>query len=136
MLEALLLGHEDWVMSVRWHPRTLKDGEEKKMMTKANLSNPNPFVNPGKPHQPNAILTGSIDKSIMVWRPDPHSEVWLNTVRVGITGGHALGIYGVAYGPGGKHLLGVGFSGAFILWANENPESRVGELLQLLLRVN
>ena len=37
-------------------------------------------------HQPLALLSASTDKMMMLWRPDPHSQVWLNDVRVGTAG--------------------------------------------------
>lgn len=65
-LEALLVGHEDWVYAARWHP-------------------------PVRGSQPLALVTASADRTMMMWRPDPASDVWLNVVRVGSVGGHTFG---------------------------------------------
>lgn len=53
-LEALLVGHEDWVHSVRWQP-------------------PQPPHSPAKdpqPAQPLCLLSTSMDRTMMLWRPD------------------------------------------------------------------
>jgi elongator complex protein 2 len=98
ILDAVLSGHEDWVFSVRWHPR----------MQRAD----------GTTYQPLCLLTASMDKSMMIWRPDPNSSLWLNDVRVGEVGGHTLGLFGGVFGPQGRAILAHGYNGAFHLWRN------------------
>ncbi len=50
-LEAVLIGHEDWVHSVAWHPRVQQpDGSGSS--------------------QPPCLLSASMDRTMMLWRPD------------------------------------------------------------------
>ncbi|CAM0135097.1 unnamed protein product [Umbelopsis sp. WA50703] len=102
MFEALLMGHDDWVYSVCWQrPIAVKDEQGQT-----------------KIHQPMRILSASSDKSMMIWRPDPDTGVWINEVRVGEIGGNTLGFYGGLFGPDGKHIIAHGSNGSFHLWQN------------------
>lgn len=38
------------------------------------------------------IVTASMDRTMMLWRPDARSGVWTNDVRVGESGGTTLGM--------------------------------------------
>ncbi|CAG8575694.1 23409_t:CDS:10, partial [Racocetra persica] len=71
-----------------------------------------------KYHQPMSILTSSSDKSMMVWKPDQDTGVWVNLVRVGEISGSALGFFGGLFGPKGDYILAHGHTGAFHLWKN------------------
>ncbi|CAG8651828.1 27661_t:CDS:10 [Gigaspora margarita] len=102
MFEALLMGHDDWVYSVCWQPPT-------SIMDKEGNA---------RYHQPMSILTSSSDKSMMVWKPDQETGVWVNLVRVGEIGGYALGFFGGLFGPKGNYILAHGHTGAFHLWKN------------------
>ncbi len=116
ILEAVLTGHEDWVFSVAWHPRVRIP-----LVASASESAASASVDPDaafKWHQPLCLLTASMDKSMMVWRPDRASSLWLNEVRVGEVGGHTLGFAGGLFGPRGAALLAHGCNGAFHLWRN------------------
>lgn len=54
-LEALLVGHEDWVHSVAWQPPGVsRDGAAK---------------------QPLCVLSASMDRTMMLWRPDAATGV-------------------------------------------------------------
>ncbi|ORX89886.1 WD40 repeat-like protein [Basidiobolus meristosporus CBS 931.73] len=97
MLEALLIGHEDWVYSVDWAPATEKNGTYT---------------------QPPVLLSASADKSMMIWTPEEEGGVWLTQVRVGEVGGNACGFYGGMFGPDGKSILAHGYNGTFHLWGN------------------
>jgi elongator complex protein 2 len=85
---SLLVGHEDWVNSVRWYP----DSQELK------------------------LVSASADKSIIIWSFDPESGVWYNQVRLGDVGGTVLGYYGALVLPGGTRLLAHGYHGALQAW--------------------
>jgi elongator complex protein 2 len=61
-LDSLLMGHDNWVYSVRWHPRL---GDT----------------------QPAVLLSASMDRTLMLWTPDPSSGVWIDAARMGETGG-------------------------------------------------
>ncbi|KAG0676748.1 hypothetical protein C6P40_002665 [Pichia californica] len=65
-LDAILMGHDDWVSEVSWKPYTneLKEGE---------YLNENELT----------LLSSSADSSIMMWKSDPISGVWFPEVRLG-----------------------------------------------------
>ncbi|KAK2595778.1 Elongator subunit elp2 [Conoideocrella luteorostrata] len=54
--EALLLGHEDWIYSARWH--THADGKLQ-------------------------LLSTSADNSLAIWEADPTSGIWVSMARLG-----------------------------------------------------
>ncbi|KAF9199367.1 Elongator subunit elp2 [Haplosporangium sp. Z 27] len=101
IFEALLLGHEDWVYTINWQPPTLLNG---------------------KYHQPMSLLSASTDKSMMIWKPDESTGVWINNTQVGEVGGNTIGFYGGLFGPDGRWILAYGYNGAFHIWKNEGNE--------------
>ncbi|KAG0231955.1 Elongator subunit elp2 [Actinomortierella wolfii] len=101
MFEALLLGHDDWVYTIQWQPAQLLDGQY---------------------YQPMALLSASTDKSMMIWKPDEETGVWVNTTRVGEIGGSVTGFYGGLFGPDGNWIMAYGYNGAFHIWRNEGNE--------------
>ena len=58
-LETVLSGHENWIYSVKWKP-AIKSG--------------------GKLHQEMCLLSVSMDKTMILWRPDAESGVWMEQV--------------------------------------------------------
>ena len=58
-LETVLSGHENWMYSVKWKP-AIKSG--------------------GKLHQEMCLLSVSMDKTMILWRPDAESGVWMEQV--------------------------------------------------------
>ncbi|XP_022096823.1 elongator complex protein 2-like isoform X2 [Acanthaster planci] len=104
VLESVLAGHEQWVYGLHWHPATYKDGRR---------------------HQEPRLLSASMDKTMIVWKLDSDSGVWLDHVRVGEVGGNTLGLFGCQFGPDGNAILAHGYQGAFHLWkkAISNPDS-------------
>ncbi|KAG0608058.1 hypothetical protein M758_8G074700 [Ceratodon purpureus] len=96
-LESLLVGHEDWVYSVRWQPPQSLDAD-------------------GVPCRSMCVLSASMDRTMMIWKPDPKSGIWMNVVTVGELGHTALGFYGGAWGPQGNAILAHGYSGSLHLW--------------------
>uniref|UniRef100_A0A6A7G1A1 Elongator complex protein 2 n=1 Tax=Hirondellea gigas TaxID=1518452 RepID=A0A6A7G1A1_9CRUS len=95
--EALLSGHEDWVYSVCWHPMKVNEHGEK--------------------HQPMSLLSASIDKTMIIWKPDLLNDgVWVDEVRVGETNIHSQGFYGGVFSPSGKAILAHSYSGSLHLW--------------------
>ncbi|RHZ66576.1 hypothetical protein Glove_306g48 [Diversispora epigaea] len=107
MFEALLMGHDDGVYSVCWHPPLIIKDENDNF----------------KYHQPMSILTSSSDKSMIIWKPELETGVWVNLVRVGEIGGNTLGFYGGLFGPKGNYIIAHGHTGAFHLWKNVNYDN-------------
>ncbi|KAG0000833.1 Elongator subunit elp2 [Entomortierella chlamydospora] len=101
IFEALLLGHDDWVYTINWQPPTLLNG---------------------KYHQPMSLLSASTDKSMMIWKPDEATGVWINNTQVGEVGGNTIGFYGGQFGSDGRWILAYGYNGAFHIWKNEGNE--------------
>ncbi|GMN38645.1 hypothetical protein TIFTF001_007862 [Ficus carica] len=99
-LESLLIGHEDWVYSVEWQPPTVIPGE-------------GDFY-----HQPQSILSASMDKTMMIWQPERTSGIWMNVVTVGELSHCALGFYGGHWSSSGDSILAHGYGGSFHLWKN------------------
>jgi elongator complex protein 2 len=58
-----------------------------------------------------SLLSCSLDKSMIVWRFDPDSGMWIETVRVGEVGGNTLGFLGCDLGNDGNTLIGYNFTG-------------------------
>ncbi|WOL06613.1 elongator complex protein 2 [Canna indica] len=96
-LESLLVGHEDWVYSVQWQPA---------------------LFNGSKAYQPMSILSASMDKTMMIWKPEKNTGIWVNMVTVGELSHSALGFYGGHWAPDGKSILAHGYGGSFHLWRN------------------
>lgn len=59
-LESVLYGHEDWIYTVKFHPRL----ENKK--------------------QPLILISASMDKTLVVWSYDEKNSVWIDVVRSSI----------------------------------------------------
>lgn len=100
-VESVLIGHEDWVYSVEWHPSVIDSIDGR-------------LVN----HQPLSILSASMDKTMMIWRPEKKTGVWVNVVCVGELSHCALGFYGGHWSPNGQSILAHGYGGSFHLWRN------------------
>ena len=66
-LDALLIGHEDWIYSIQWQPA--------EVVTPATGSTSPPVC-----RQPMCLLSASMDKMMLLWRPDPASGVWVEQV--------------------------------------------------------
>lgn len=103
-MESLLTGHDDWVYSVKWQPPLLK-------LTGDALGKDTGNVPPTM-----SILSASMDRTMMIWRPDSLTGLWVNEVTVGELGHTALGFYGGLWGPLGDSILAHAFGGSFHLW--------------------
>ncbi|CAH1244984.1 ELP2 [Branchiostoma lanceolatum] len=95
VLEAVLSGHENWIYGVHWQPAVFNDGSR---------------------HQPLCLLSASMDKTMILWKPDPGSGIWLDQDRVGEVGGNTLGFLGCQFSPDGQSIIAHGFQGALHLW--------------------
>ena len=104
-LESLLIGHEDWVYSVQWQPPSSTSTENNGHL------------------QPQSILSASMDKTMMIWKPEKISGIWMNVVTVGELSHCALGFYGGHWSPNGDAILAHGYGGSFHLWKDVGIDS-------------
>ena len=72
------MGHEDWVHSVAWQPPRSRG----------------PAGGPAE--QPLCVLSASMDRTMMMWRPDPAQ----GTSRLNVGLGHWRGVFTFACGHG------------------------------------
>lgn len=95
--EALLLGHEDWIYSTKWH------------RTSESLQ----------------LLSASADNSITVWEPDSSSGVWVSMTRLGeisaqkgstTATGSTGGLWTGLFSPAGKTIVCLGRTGSWRRW--------------------
>lgn len=92
--EALLMGHDDWIFNVRWHPTKL------------------------------VLLSASADSTLMLWAPDATSGVWICADRLGdvaIKGastatGASGGFWTGLWLDGGSAVAAVGKTGSWRIW--------------------
>lgn len=116
VLESVLLGHENWVMSAKWQPPVMRPASGAAASTGGAAL---------ERHQPMCLLSASTDKSMLLWRPTSGPEgLWSHEVRVGDMGGHTLGFYGCAFHPAGTAILTNGYSGSLHLWREDSASGR------------
>ncbi|KAG6012379.1 hypothetical protein E4U43_007822 [Claviceps pusilla] len=102
--EALLLGHEDWIYSARWHTNA---------------------------HGKLQLLSTSADNSLAIWEADRTSGIWVSMVRLGeisrekgattatgSTGGFWTGLWS----PDGKSVACLGRTGSWRRWEHDLDE--------------
>ncbi|OWF40684.1 Elongator complex protein 2 [Mizuhopecten yessoensis] len=104
-LDSVLSGHENWIYSVRWQPPKITDSGYQ---------------------QPMRLLSASMDKTMILWKPDQDTGVWVEEVRVGEVGGNTLGFYGGMFSPHGDAIIAHGYQGAFHHWSHD----KIGETWQ------
>ena len=109
-LEALLQGHEDWALSVSWRPRA-------------------------DPSEPLELLTASMDRSLILWRPSDTAavasagsanrdgtggeDVWMAVASMGEAAASCLGFYGASFDAAGDDIIANGHGGALHRWRQE-----------------
>ena len=109
-LEALLQGHEDWALSVSWRPRA-------------------------DPSEPLELLTASMDRSLILWRPSDTTavasagsanrdgtggeDVWMAVASMGEAAASCLGFYGASFDAAGDDIIANGHGGALHRWRRE-----------------
>ncbi|EGX92408.1 RNA polymerase II Elongator subunit [Cordyceps militaris CM01] len=104
--EALLLGHEDWIYSARWHRADAPSGGGALR-----------------------LLSASADNSLAIWEADATSGIWVSTVRLGAisrekgattatgsTGGFWTGLWA----PDGRSVACLGRTGSWRRWAYDD----------------
>ena len=108
-LEALLIGHEEPVTSVVWHPKP------QQLYSSSSSSSSSLRV----------LISSSMDRTLLIWTPQADDAVWTPLTRVGAAGGilggsigsTLLGFVGAAIEPhGGNSLVGQAYGGALHFW--------------------
>ncbi|KAJ6980655.1 hypothetical protein NC653_024099 [Populus alba x Populus x berolinensis] len=69
-------------------------------------------------HQPQSILSASMDKTMMSWQPERKTGIWMNVVTVGELSPFCSRILWGHWSPDGNAILAHGYGGAFHLWKN------------------
>lgn len=103
-LDALLIGHEDWIYTVQWAPNGT---------------------------WPKRLLSASADNSLSIWETDQASGIWIATQRLGeisqqkgstsatgSTGGFWQGLWS----PEGDAVMSLGKTGSWRIWQREGEE--------------
>ena len=97
---ALLPGHDDWVFTANFHP-TL----------------------------PDVLLSASADASLIIWRPDALSGIWIPETRLGEVSslkgattaqGSSGGFWGGIWAFQGKEVASWGKTGGWRLWSEKD----------------
>ncbi|CAI5460894.1 unnamed protein product [Closterium sp. Yama58-4] len=130
MLDGLLVGHEDWVHSVMWHPpirsrRSVPSSVP--VLPVAEPFSPEPVSSEpaaSKPlqatlFQPLRLLTSSMDRTMLMWQPaswQGAGGLWLADVSLGEVGHSSLGFFGGVWSPPGNAVLAHGFTGSLHMW--------------------
>ena len=103
--EALLLGHEDWVYSLRWKPTDCLP----------------------------TLLSASADNSIAMWKPEVDSGIWVCTSRFGeislqkgstTATGSAGGFWTSLWSSNGGSVISLAGTGSWRLWTFDTDTSR------------
>ena len=96
---ALLPGHDDWVFTVHFHPLN-----------------------------PDILLSSSADASLIIWRPEETSGIWIPETRLGEVSslkgattaqGSTGGFWGGVWGVGGDYVASWGKTGGWRVWRDE-----------------
>ncbi|ORY39773.1 WD40 repeat-like protein [Neocallimastix californiae] len=105
LLDAVLMGHDNWVYSVKWK-RISSDSFE--------------------PVYEMVLLSASADNTMILWIPDSElNGVWNSTIRVGELGSESNGFIGGLFSPEKDAILAHSFTGAFYLW--EKSQNNIWE---------
>ncbi|GIL68204.1 hypothetical protein Vafri_21466 [Volvox africanus] len=140
--EALLIGHEDWVHGLQWAPPppppspppppptsvtpscSLEacDGEAATAAAAANGEGATGRCQRIHSRATAALLTTSMDRTMIIWRFEADSGLWMNEASLGDAGASCLGYFGGVWGAGGSSILAHGFTGALHLWS-QPPEA-------------
>lgn len=129
-LEALLIGHEDWLHSICWQPvlPTSALAASDSAMNETGTSG-TPSV-PALHRSELCLLSSSQDRSMILWRFDSGSGLWMNEASVGDAGATCLGYYGGVFSPDGTEILAHGFTGALHLWKWQSADHHLNNTRQ------
>lgn len=112
--EALIMGHDDWVSGLKWHPSTSAASPEARKLQ---------------------LLSLSADTALMIWEMDSDSGVWVSISRLGelsIKGastatGSSGGFWSCLWFVDGHQqcILATGKTGAIRVYRSSDPDNRI-----------
>ncbi|OIW29535.1 WD domain-containing protein [Coniochaeta ligniaria NRRL 30616] len=106
--EALLLGHEDWIYTAKWHRSSSSSKLE--------------------------LLSASADNSLSVWEADPTSGIWITSARLGeisrekgatTATGSIGGFWTGLWAPDGSSVVTLGRTGSWRRWDRRDDDDWV-----------
>lgn len=116
--EALIMGHDDWITGLQWHPSyTSSDMGEKKLQ----------------------LLSSSADTGLMVWEMDEQSGIWCCVNRLGelsikgastatgSSGGFWSCLWFYDKSSGSQYILANGKTGSFRVYRSIDEEAKTFE---------
>uniref|UniRef100_A0A3P8VKF9 Elongator complex protein 2 n=1 Tax=Cynoglossus semilaevis TaxID=244447 RepID=A0A3P8VKF9_CYNSE len=89
-LETVLAGHENWVYGIHWQP---------------------PLHQGDRLHQTLSLLSGSMDKTMILWAPEEGSGVWVEQGEWSpgvVISGHFNAVQDLSWDPEGEFIVSVG----------------------------
>lgn len=115
--EALIMGHDDWITGLQWHPSYTNDIGEKKLQ----------------------LLSSSADTGLMVWEMDEDSGIWCCVNRLGelsikgastatgSSGGFWSCLWFYDKSSGSQYILANGKTGSFRVYRSIDEEAKTFE---------
>ncbi|KAG2735042.1 hypothetical protein G9P44_001256 [Scheffersomyces stipitis] len=112
--EALIMGHDDWVTGLQWHPSYRGNGSKRKLQ----------------------LLSSSADTALMVWEMDVESGIWVCVNRLGemsikgastatgASGGFWSCLWFVDKGTNKQIILANGKTGSFRVYRELGEEAK------------
>eukprot|EP01138_Halocafeteria_seosinensis_P007791 gb/GECG01007960.1/.p1 GENE.gb/GECG01007960.1/~~gb/GECG01007960.1/.p1 ORF type:complete len:1009 (+),score=96.06 gb/GECG01007960.1/:1-3027(+) len=103
--EAVLVGHEGWVTSIKWFSPVCSVCNGRHSIT-----------------QPMQLLSTSQDKSVVIWSPESRG-VWIPAVRFGTPRTRGVGYFGGSISPLKNLMLCYDHRGSFFSWKLDKRSS-------------
>jgi len=142
-LDALLVGHEDWVSSIHW----IRSGREAAVQVGSGVQDTSMSqqsfytADTAQGNQQLKLFSTSMDRNMVIWCPAEDTGIWLPTTRMGdiggnlggSVGGNLLGFVGSCIDYRSHSVLGIGYGGSFHLWQWRKSENVIDlDSLQLV----
>ena len=122
-LDAVLVGHEDWIHTVCWRPSLLPSSSNTSSSTITQSPSPRSSL---------SLMTASMDRSMMLWSHvvEGSESLWMSHASIGDAGAQCLGYFTGCFSScdGGKRILAHGFTGALHLWEEVPSVSSASKL--------